>query len=492
MPRIALLPPDERPNTGGYAATIGRCAGVDVLTPPAEAMPKFRAPANTAALADWLATVSAEVDHVVVSLDLLAHGGLVPSRNTVDPIGEVIPRLDVLRELDAPVTAFGVVTRLPTYDDPGRSRQEPEYWASHGERLGTLSTVWDEHQLGEVDDDAVAAARACVPAGYVRDLIRRRVRNHVVNLAALEMAADGVFETLVITSDDTAPRGLPAGERRSLAAWIDRLGVEVLTYPGADEVPSVLIARTALEAAGIVPTIAVICPDGDGMDRVAPYEDRPVRVGLANQIRALGAAEVRDPGEADLVVVVHPPAAVPGDWVMNPPDPDRRSRPGPVVDAARELLDAGHRVALADVHYANGSDVELLDALDAAGVLARLTAYGGWNTAGNTIGTTLAAGITPVLSTDESAEAHRRRFLARKIVEDGHYLPVVRRAIQDEAFARGLADPPLEELPALCERITTELRAWAGGVNALAGLTITDARLPWTDTFTVDFDIDLE
>ncbi|TMZ42634.1 DUF4127 family protein, partial [Klebsiella pneumoniae] len=181
---------------------------------------------------------------------------------------------------------------MPTYDDKGRSRQEPEYWASHGERLGTLSTVWDEHQLGEVDDDAVAAARACVPAGYVRDLIRRRVRNHVVNLAALEMAADGVFETLVITSDDTAPRGLPAGEWRSLATWIDRLGVEVLTYPGADEVPSVLVARAALEAAGIVPTIAVICPDGDGMDRVAPYEDRPVRVGLANQIRALGAAQV--------------------------------------------------------------------------------------------------------------------------------------------------------------------------------------------------------
>src|SRR5690606_39701511 len=136
---------------------------------------------------------------VSVLRGLLAHGGLVPAQNHVDPIGEVIPRLDVLRELDAPVTAFGVVTRLPTYDDPGRSRQEPEYWASHGERLGTLSTVWDEHQLGEVDDDAVAAARACVPAGYVRDLIRRRDRNHVVNLAALEMDADGVLETLMVT-----------------------------------------------------------------------------------------------------------------------------------------------------------------------------------------------------------------------------------------------------------------------------------------------------
>lgn len=487
--RIALLPPDERPNTRGYAVTIGRCAGVDVLTPPDEAMPSFRAPADTAALAGWLREVAADVDHMVVSLELLAHGGLIPSRNTDDRMADVVARLDVLRDLGVPVTAYSVVTRLPTYDNAGRSRQEPAYWATHGERLGTLSRLWDEASLGEADPDAVATARARVPDVYVRDMVKRRSRNHVVNLAALDLAADGVFDTLVISSDDTAPRGLPAAERRLLGQWADRLGVPVLMYPGADEVPSVLVARVAAEAAGVRPRVAVVCPEAAGLDRIAPYEDRPVRVGLANQIRAVGGVQVSEPDAADLVLVVHPPAAAPGDWVSNPPDLAAGSPPGPVADEVQRLLDAGLPVALADVHYANGGDPRLVELLDSRGLLGRLAAYGGWNTAGNTIGTTLAAGVSARLCDAPAAAGERRRFLARKIVEDGHYLPVVRRRIQDEARERGLLDPPVDDLPAVHERITRDLGAWAGGVDALAGWTVSAARLPWGYTFTVDFDL---
>lgn len=489
MTRIALLPPDERPNTRGYAATIGRCAGVDVLTPPKELMPSFRTPADTAGLAGWLRGVAPDVDHVLVSLELLVHGGLIPSRNTEDRMADVVPRLSVLRELGTPVTAYGVVTRLPTYDNRARSRQEPEYWATHGARLGTLSRLWDEASLGETDEATVAAARASVPDEYVRDLVRRRARNHAVNLAALELAADGVLNTLVISSDDTAPRGLPAAERRLLGHWADRLGADVLMYPGADEVPSVLVARVAASAAGVRPRIAVVCPDAPGLERIAPYEDRPLRVGLANQIRAVGGVQVADPADADLVLAVHPPAVESGDWVSSPPDLTTAAPVDPLVDAVERLLGDGRVVALADVHYANGGDPRLVEALDARRVLGRLAAYGGWNTAGNSIGTTLAAGVAAVLAGTEAAAAERRRFLARKIIEDAHYLPVVRRRIQDEAAARGLLDPPLDELPAVHDRITRDLRAWAADVDALADWRIDDARLPWSYTFTVDFEL---
>ncbi|MFG3422921.1 DUF4127 family protein [Micromonospora sp. NPDC048063] len=489
MTRVALLPPDERPNTRGYAVAIGACAGLDVVTPPPAAMPSFRRPADTAALARWLREISTEVDHVVVSLELLVHGGLIPSRNTDDRIGQVLPRLDVLREIDVPVTAFGVVTRLPSYDNAARSRQEPAYWATHGARLGALSTVWDAHDLGEATAEAVAAARGQVPDAYVTDLVRRRARNHAVLLAALEMASDGVLDTLVISSDDTAPRGLPAAERRQLQRWIERLGVDVLTYPGADEVPSVLVARVAAQVRGITPKIAVDCPDADGLDRIAPYEDRPVRLGLANQVRALGAVEVADADEADLVVVVHPPAPEPGDWVLDPPDASADTGWTAVADAVAAHVAAGRRVAVADIRFANGSDPQLLAGLDDRGLLGRLVSYGGWNTAGNTIGTTLAAGVTPALSVTPRSQDARDRFLARKIIEDGHYLPVVRRRLQQEATRRGLTDPPLDELPDVHARITRDLHRWATGTRTLSGWTVTNARLPWSYTFTVDFDL---
>src|SRR5690625_3193793 len=485
--RIALLPPDERPNTRGYAVTIGNCAGVEVLTPPPEAMPYFRTPADTDALADWLRRVAADVDHVIVPLELLVYGGFVPSRNTDDRMTDVLPRPQVLRDIDVPISAFGVVTRLPTYDNPGRSRQEPEYWISHGERLGTLSRLWDEHALGEVDAEAVAAARAEVPEEFSTDMVLRRSRNHAVNLAALEMAADGVFETLVITSDDTAARGLPAVERRLLSQWVDRLGVDVLMYPGADEVPSVLVGRVAMQAAGVRPRVAIACPEADGLNRVAPYEDRPLRVGLAHQIRTIGADLVDDAAEADVVLAVHPPSPTPGDWVSGPPEPE--AAPEALLTEVERHLDAGRRVALADVRYANGSHPELAAALDRRGLLSRLTSYGGWNTAGNTIGTTIAAACSALAADDESARAARQRFLARKIIEDAHYLPVVRRRIQDEAMARGVYDPPINELLGIHHRITDELQAWMRDVDALQGWSVRNARLPWTTTFTVDFEL---
>ena len=485
--RIALLPPDERPNTAGYARTVGAACDVEVLLPPPETMPSFHRPADTAALAGWLRDIAPEVDHAVVSLDLLVHGGLIPSRNTPDRIGDVLPRLEALRQLQVPVTAYQVVTRLPHYDNASRSRQEPAYWATHGAALGRLSTAWDEHAHGEIDADAVAAARAAVPAEHVADLVRRRLRNHVVNLAALELAADGGLETLAITSDDTAPRGLPAADRRALAAWIDRLGVDVLTYPGADEVPSVLVARVAAQAAGVVPRVAVRCPARGGLERVAPYEDRPVAVGFANQVRAVGGTLVDDPADADLVVVLHAPATETGDWVMAPPQQDSRADAELVVAEVGDQLGRGRPVAVADVRYANGSDPTLLRELDRARLLGRLVSYGGWNTAGNTIGTTLAAGVAWLLGRSPGAAAAREGFLARKIVEDGHYLPVVRAQLQAEAVARGLLDPPVEELPAVEDRITRELDDWARGVDALAGYRVREARLPWGYTFTVDF-----
>ncbi len=489
--RIALLPPDERPNTAGYAAWIGQCAGAEVLLPPAELMPRFREPADTDGLAAWLRAVDDTVDAVVVSLDLLVHGGLIPSRLTPERVRDVLPRLDVLAELTAPATAYQVITRLPHYDNATRSRQEPEYWATHGRRINELATRWDERDHGEAVDDAVAAARAAVPAELVRDVVRRRMRNHVVNLAALELAADGVVDTLVITSDDTAPRGLPAADRRVVSRWVDRLDVDVLLYPGADEVPSVLVARTVAQATGARPRIAVRCPEPGGLDRVAPYEDRPVGTGIARQIRALGGVQVATPEEADLVLVVHAPAPEPGDWVMAPPTEVAEDEIAAVVEEVRAQLAAGRRVALADVRHANGSDPHLLRALDDADVLGSLVSYGGWNTAGNTLGTTLAAGVTAVLDGSATAHESRRRYLATKIIKDGHYLPVLRARIQDELAARGLTDPPLEELGSVNARITRDLDEWASTVRALHGVRVRDARMAWDYTFTIDLALDL-
>lgn len=71
-----------------------------------------------------------------------------------------------------------------------------------------------------------------VPSEYLQDLLKRRMRNHAINLAALGLEADGELAFLVLSSDNTAPRGLPASERRALSLWASRLGSNMLLYPG--------------------------------------------------------------------------------------------------------------------------------------------------------------------------------------------------------------------------------------------------------------------
>lgn len=488
--RMTILPPDERPNTAGYAYRIAGFSGVEVLRPPEHLMPRFRQPGDPAGLADWLRSTDASVAAHIVSLDLLVHGGLVPSRLSSDSIAEVVGRLDVLAELTAPVYAYQVITRLPHYDSSGRGLEEPEYWATHGRRLFELSQAWDRCERGEASAEEVAIAERAVPARYRQDLVRRRLRNHVVTLTALDLAADGVLADLVITSDDTAERGLPAADRRAVADWAGRLHSDALLYPGADEVPSTLVARVVARVRGLRPRVYVDCPDTESLSRIAPYEDRPVGAGISAQIAAVGGVRVDHVEAADLVLLVHGPAPEPGDWTGAPITEDTSQESSMVVSAGRLHLEAGRCTALADLRYANGSDPQLVRALDDAGVLGGLVAYGGWNTAGNTIGTTLAAGVSALHEHSAEAAAGRREFRDHKIIEDGHYLPVVRRRLQEECAARGLTDPPLAELAGLAERVAGALTTWAGSIDALGPVRVRNVRWPRSSLFIVDFDLD--
>src|SRR6185436_9837244 len=101
--------------------------------------------------------------------------------------------------------------------------------------------------------------RGQLPDDYVNDFLVRRLRNHIVNLTAVQMLTDSVLDLLVLSSDDTSPYGLGSREKRWIAEWASRLGIEkkLLMYPGADEVGSVLVARAINETFGHMPTFEI-------------------------------------------------------------------------------------------------------------------------------------------------------------------------------------------------------------------------------------------
>ncbi|QLQ35368.1 DUF4127 family protein [Micromonospora robiginosa] len=480
---IALVPLDDRPVCRTLPAMVAAVAGARVHTPPADLLPAGRRPGDPDGLARWLAERRA--DAAVVALETLGLGGLIASRLRDDPVGVVLRRWGALAEGPTPVYAATVVQRTPDADDAG---EEPDYWARHGRALHAYSARL-HRAVGTPD-----LPTTDVPAPIRRDFLRRRHRNHVLNQAALGLAAQGVLDTLVVGADDTAVAAVGTAEWQWLRTWTSWLevGDRVLAHPGADEIGAVLVARALTAAAGHAPRIAVACAEPDGLARVARYEPVSIGDGIASQAAATGAHLV-DRAHADAVLVVHPPQPGDADWATAPPsdtDPAAAARTAALV---RRLLAEGRPVALADCALGNGADPRLVADLTGDGGYAGLVGFAGWNTAGNTVGSALATLVAyqvgAVTGTLDATAA--RRLLAHRLVDDHVWMSYARPRLRHE---RG-TDPtrhdhvPDAETAVVTARIERLLRERWGQLAALPGWSVApgSVTLPWHRTYEIDF-----
>ena len=500
--RLGLVPLDDRPVTVALPRQVTEVAGVRLATPPGAALGHFRDPGDHDLLATWLQDEVGHLDGLVVAVDQLVHGGLVPSRLHTAPLDESLRRLEVLRVLrrarpGMPVVAFVTVPRLPDRDD---ATEEPEYWAGHGRHLHQLSRLLHEREVGarsDVDRE-LDAVRGAVPPEAADDLLRRRLRTHQICLQTIELAAEGVVDDLLLAADDTAPVGLPRADRSGLLAWVRRFGLErrVQSHAGADEVACTLLLGLVHRLEGRRPRVAVTWGDDDGRDRVAPYEDEPVAATVAGQLRAVGAQQVWCRGDdgtqgADLVLGVHPPAGAAGDWALGPPpDPAATAAPArALIERVEALQRSGSAVAVADVAYPNGADPVLVGRLVTAGLIEGLAGYAAWNTAGNSTGSVLATGLAAVRPSESQArvdrEAARLRLLARRLLEDWAYMTEVRTE------ARGLGDVPVARVEQFVAEALERRRGGLGGLGDRVRLLPGSVRLPWGRAFEVDFDLEL-
>jgi hypothetical protein len=123
----------------------------------------------------------------------------------------------------------------------------------------------------------------------------------------------------------------------------------------------------------------------------------------------------------------------------------------------------------------------LRDQLD----LARLAAYGAWNTAGNTIGTALAQGCAALTDADPAAQ---QRFLLHRLIEDWGYQHLIRQQAREWLRSQTRSDEPTaENLSATTRWIEDRLNALLAELPGFEDWSIADVRLPWGRLFEVDF-----
>jgi hypothetical protein len=510
-----LLPLDERPINAHYPRLLAEILGWQLAIPD-HLLGSRKIPGDADAIIEWLHETAPRAVGCVIAIDTVAWGGLIPSRQSGNDLDAALARVAALRALRRahprlPLMAFSSIQRINRDDDDG---EEPEYQRTYGRRNFRRSVL--EHRAAEGALEAgeaqeLARLRAEIPEAVWQDVVAIRTHTRAVNLAALDLVADGVIDALVLNQDDTTTWGLNVQDRAHLEAEVRRrgLGSRVLVYPGADEVAQVLMARLAAQVHRRRPRFATLYATRRGGDVQTGYEDRPLGDLIAIHLRAAGAVLVPPPLQPDAWLAVNSPSRQQGQGGISVAlQHDRQGVLSEAVqrayraseaqvrgvdrslevfsDAIGAILDEGGRVSLADVAHTNGADDELMGILEAAGQLPRFVGYGGWNTAGNALGSAVALGCLSVL-VGGAHSAERARALATRYVDDWLYQARVR--------TRLLLEPDLHPyglggfLPA-SDQPRVEGMALAGVNHELAErnwpFRLTQLAYPWKRVFEID------
>jgi len=477
---LVLIPLDDRPPTFVFPQRIASVAGIRLVVPPRSLLGNFLQPGDSARLGEWLEGQAKEADCVIVAADMLAYGGLVASRSPETSLEEALRRVEVLQRIkqknkNLSLLAASVIMRISITAADSRTAAYYQKLIRYSE-LSWLVETQGREDLRQIYE---RVQKSILPE-VIQAYLQARQRNHAVNRRMIEMAAEGILDGLILLQEDASLAGPHLKEQTQLRELAQTLGIDtqIQIYPGADEGTQTLLARWLNRENP--PSIYPIFTSRSGADQAAPYEDRPLYQTVSSHLVAAGIA-LSDATGCDAILWVHTPCS--------------DSEAYQAADAIETLLKAGRVVGLADVRYPNGGDSELMKILCERGLLPRLTAYSGWNTAGNTIGTAIAhlsAWFEAQRNgfSDRQCKAHLM-FQWERFLDDWGYQREVRSKIEKELRQRGLDPLNLQAAKSQVEsEVAEKLVQWANTLCLCEGWVgytpELDIRLPWPRTFEVE------
>jgi len=432
---IAVVPLDDRPVNVYCASMTAAAAGRQVVFPPRGTLGRFFQPGDGAAIAQWLGTQ--ETGEYVISVSMLAYGGLIASRTAEPTMAAARANVEAIRQLrrarpDATILVHDTIQRLAL------TSRDPEL-TTYITLIVQWAKLYDQvENLGREDlRDELDEVRAKIPDQMLEDYLAARARNHEINKLMVDWVADGTITHLVLSEDDTAPVGLARAERVELERTVAErgLGDRVEIFPGADEVDALLVAR--LIASRAEPVLRIDYAGVSGTEWTAQLEGIPFEENIRRHVKTVGGS-VAD-GTSDIVLAVNTPSA----------SPDRRAAD---LDAFTGRIAAyvasGVPVIVVDPVFVNRADHDLVARLERGVELPRLLSYSGWNTGGNSLGLALSHGVarweflrgsdsgSGVPELTEPGRAHAE-YLLYRFVKDDPWKNLVQQEAYAEARARG-------------------------------------------------------
>lgn len=398
--KICFIPIDNRPVCYNLAKDIAAIdENIELFIPPREFLGDLTRSAGVNEIIEWIENIP-ECDAMVISLDTIAYGGLIPSRRSTDSLEDIKSRLKRLKPLlkNKKVYAFSSIMRI---SNNNYNEEEKEYWKDWGKKIF-------EYSYSGVNDG--------IPQAILDDYLATRKRNFEINKTYLNWG----LNTLIFSKDDCAPKGFNVDEAREL----ERLGAKTKT--GADEIPLTLLARAIEKEIKVFLEFT----EPDYKDCISNYEDVSIEKSVQGQLELGGFTQVQTREEADVILIVNNFIEKQGEHVMVwTTQPFRKTFTPP-----------DKPYAIADVRYANGADNDFVEQLLPQIDLKNFYGYAGWNTSANTIGS-LLAGVKVRWNTGKYNEAAFKRLQMIRFLDDWAYQANVRGMIENPCDIQDLMKP---------------------------------------------------
>lgn len=426
---------------------------------------------------------------MVLSADALIYGGLVASR-THELSDDVLlvrtqnfQRLKVMNSA-APIYVFSTIMRSPHASSGG---VEPPYYEIYGPDIFRINALQDKQEvegLSKGEEQELNQLVAEVPKEILHDWYERREKNLKVNMKLVGEAKQNLFAYLLIGRDDASPYSRSHQESRWLSRETAGLAAsQYLSFPGADQLGMVLLARAANDIMFKIPSFAIRYTKGVGEKTIPSYEDVEIDSTVRNHIIAAGGVPLLSEKNADIILAVHTPA---DGWTREAGGVNSRKVNSETVTFVKQMqsyLHASKKVAVADIAFANGADNSLMAEMTKNKLVSKLESYSGWNTASNTIGYTIGQAIFAQNMTARTKQS----LLALRLLDDWAYQANIRsRLLRNVLIPQGHSDVQLNELgPELAAETVKQMNVFAQHNLDWFPLRKIDVSFPWNRMFEV-------
>lgn len=431
--KVLYIPLDDRPVNLTFVKDLGKISNVNIVTPPLEMLGQFFEKGKCNEISSWLLSTNEEV--LIISLDMLLYGGLISSRSSETSKEEALELLNTIREFkrknpSVKIYASSNIMRLSI----SILGDESEIWWRKINKYNELR--YKIEILGELNlKSDLDKLIVDIPEKVLGNYLKSRTRNHELNIEAINLVKDGIVDFLILSQEDCSPYGLHWIEHKKINEEIDRYDLKhkIYVYPGADEIGQILLAKYINDSTKVYPKVFIFYDNEDESNNIPKFEDRPLNKNVDEHLKSLEAIIVKDIEACDLILAISTPNIPYIDMVEDNMDKyNKKQKIDYFVSKLKEYSNKNKVIALADLAFANGGDLYLIEKLREEDLIFKIISYSAWNTAGNALGTAIVHGniISNLIKRNQlnlSNSIASLKFLLERYADDFFYQSVVRK-----------------------------------------------------------------